>query len=534
MAGVKPPAASGFASSRAGIKGLVIAVLSERWPLSARQLHSAIREDFSSSASYQGVHKALETLLGEGIVLFKDRKYQLDPGWIRELKLAGETLERKYAGMAEPLSYISAGTGVSFDSNPAVAGRKAAEAALKALAKPPDFAFVFCHGGTFAKNDGGMVEFAQAVDGVLRKKNSVCKWVGCTTDGEISDKGCFFNSCSVLALASEHVSFGVGVGDNASKNFFAAGKQAAASATEDLKSIDPYVERYMRFLAVKRKQPCEFLKTKPYLLLTIFPGPTKSYAPNEEELLKGIQNITGLTPLFGGSASDSAVFSQTYQFANGKAYKDACIALAVLSDLKMAFSVRHGLKPTKKQALVTKSKGNRVFTLAGKPAAKVYAKMLGLSMPQLRKKLFDVVVQKPFGITDPLGHYWLKTPFHINPDFSLNFLNSVPQNALLVLMDSDGESILDSTRNVLRDVKEKLSPDISVMLLFDCGSRPRALRLGNRLPSAEFEVFKKELPNSKIIGFYTHGEQALIPSGTIGQHNHTIVAIGISGELIGE
>ena len=143
-------------------------------------------------------------------------------------------------------------------------------------------------------------------------------------------------------------------------------------------------------------------------------------------------------------------------------------------------------------------------------------------------------MQKPFGIADPLGNYWLKTPFHINPDYSLNFLNNVPQNSLLVLMDCDANSVLASTKGVLSDVKEKLGTSMPVVICFDCGSRPRALNLFKRSPSSEFQVFKKELPKSKIIGFYTHGEQALIPSGTIGQHNHTIIAIGISNELISE
>ncbi|HIH20774.1 TPA: hypothetical protein HA244_05900 [Candidatus Micrarchaeota archaeon] len=531
--GIRSSSISGLVYSEHSLRSDIIRVLSERWPLNARHLYSAIRQDFPN-VTYQGVHKALRLLVEERVVTLQDMKYALSLDWIREMRLTSESIERRYTGNVEPLSYIRAGTGASHDADPSKAGRKAAEEAVRELAKPPDFAFVFCHGATYGKDDESINALVSAVNHVLKGKNPRCRWVGCTTDGEISDKGCFFNSCSVLALASDHVSFGVGVEDGASKDFFTAGKSAAEAATKDLKMLDPYLERYMRFLAVKRKQPSELLKTKPYLLITLFPGPTQKYQPNEEEMLKGIQNATGLSPLFGGSSSDSAMFRQTYQFANGRAYKDSCIVVTVLSDLKIAFSITHGLKPTRKQALASKSRGNRVFTLDGKPAAKVYAKMLGMSMHELRTKLFDEVVQRPYGIADPLGHYWIKTPFHVNPDLSLSFLNNVPQNSLLVLMDSDDKSILASTKRVLSDVKGQLGPDIPVVLLFDCGSRPRALRLKNREPGSEFQVFKKELPESKIIGFYTHGEQALIPSGTIGQHNQTIVAIGISKELISE
>ena len=527
---VAPPF-SNFSFPTGGLRSSIIAVLGEKWPLNARQLYSSVRE-LSPNVTYQGVHKALRLLVGEGVVVVRDRKYSLNLAWVREVRLGAESIERSYSGTVATLSYLHAGTGVSSNTNAFLAGKQAAENAVRELAQKPDFAFVFCHGGTFAKSDESIAALVAGVDGVLKSKNPQCKWVGCTTDGEVSDKGCFFNSCSVLALKSDHLFFGVGVGDNAGKGFFAAGKAAAAKAAMDLTAIDPYIERYSQFLALKRRQPHELLKTRPYLLLTVFPGPTRTYAPNEEELLRGIQSVAGITPLYGGSSSDSAVFRQTYQFANGKAFKDACIVVSMLSDLKLAFSVKHGLVPTRKQALVSKAVGNRVFTLSGKPAAKAYAKMLGLSMPELKRDLFDIVIRKPFGIADPLGHYWIKTPFHINAGYSLDFLNKVPQNALAVLMNSNAEGILGATKSALADLKEKLGVRIPVVILFDCGSRPRALRVEGKPPNSEEEILKKELPGSKIIGFYTHGEQALIPSGTVGQHNQTIIAIGISNELI--
>ena len=530
----QPHAFSPPESSRYSLRTLIIQTLSDDWPLNGRQVYLAVKEKFSISPTYQGVHKVLKQLLDDGVLSSKDKKYQLSTNWIKEMKQFGEDIERKYSGRKGSLKYIEAGTGASSDPNPAAAGRNAARQALEELGKKPDFAFVFCHGATFAKRDEDVTALVSAVDAELKKKNPNCRWVGCTTDGEISDKGCFFNSCVVMALTSEHISFGIGVGDNAVKDFFSAGKRAAEAATADLRLIDSYLERYMQFLALKRKQPQELLKIKPYILLTIFPGPVRNYSPNEEDMLEGIKGVTGILPLIGGSASDSAMFRQTYQFANGRAYKDACIVVALMSDLKLAFSIRHGLTPTKKQALVTKAEGNTVFTLSGKPAAKVYAKMLGFSMPELKKKLFDVVIQWPFGITDPLGQYWIKTPFQINPDNSLTFLNKVPQNSLLVFMYSNPKTSLAATETAIADIKEKLGGSPALVLAFDCGSRPRMLQNNGCPPDAEHKIFRKELPDSHIIGAYTHGEQALIPSGTIGQHNQTIVLLGIANELISE
>ncbi|VVC03637.1 FIST N domain protein [Candidatus Burarchaeum australiense] len=530
----QPPVFSPPDASRYSLRTLVIQTLSDDWPLNGRQVYLAVKEKFSISPTYQGVHKVLRQLLDDGVLSYKDKKYQLNTNWIKEMKQFGEDIERKYSGRKGSLKYVEAGTGASSDPDPAMAGKNAARQALEELGKRPDFAFVFCHGATFAKSDESINALVSAMDVELKKKNPNCRWVGCTTDGEISDKGCTFNSCVVMALSSEHISFGVGIGDNAGKDFFSAGKRAAEAATADLKLIDAHLERYMQFLAVKRKQPQELLKIKPYILLTIFPGPVRNYSPNEEDLLEGIKSVTGILPLMGGSASDSAMFRQTFQFANGHAYKDACVVVALMSDLKLAFSVKHGLTPTKKQALVTKAQGNTVFTLSGKPAAKVYAKMLGLSMPELKKKLFDVVIQWPFGIADPLGQYWIKTPFQINKDYSLTFLNKVPQNSLLVFMYSNPKTGLAATEAAIAEVKEKLGTDPALLLVFDCGSRPRMLQNNGCPPGAEHEIFKKELPGSRIIGAYTHGEQALIPSGTIGQHNQTIVMLGIANELIGE
>jgi len=521
-------------SARGSVRNQAIQVLSEKWPLNGREVYRLLKDRFSTTVTYQGIHKSLRQLVDEGVLSMKDKKYQLDPDWISEMKKFAESVERKYAGSRETLRYVEAGTGFSTDSDPATAGRKAAEQALKELGKKPDFAFVFCHGATFAKSDESINALVQAVDAAIKKRNPACKWIGSTTDGEISDKGCFFNSCTVLVLSSEHISFGIGVSDASGSDFYSAGRKAAEAATADLKVIDTYLERYMQFLAVKRKQPNEMLRVKPYLLLTIFPGPVSNYQPNEAELLRGISSVTGIVPLVGASSSDSAVFRQTYQFANGKAYKNACIVTAIMSDLKLAFTVHHGCSPTKKQALVTKAEGNRVYTLSGKPAAQVYAKMLGLSMPQLKKDLFRYMIRYPFGIADPLGQYWLKAPFIIHPDYSMQFFNKVPQNSVLFFMKSDDKSVLQSTRDALDEIKEKLGPNIPVLIVFDCGGRARMLKTIRNEPAAEYEIFKQALPNSKIGGFYSHGEQALIPTGTICQHNYTLVILGISNELIGE
>lgn len=74
----------------------IVAILSQRFPLNAKQLSVLLRKQHGLSVSYQAVHKALKQLLGEGVLRKQKNNYQLSEAWIQKKKSEIGSIEAKY------------------------------------------------------------------------------------------------------------------------------------------------------------------------------------------------------------------------------------------------------------------------------------------------------------------------------------------------------------------------------------------------------------------------------------------------------
>ncbi len=89
-------------------KGQIVQVLSEEWPLNAKQVHSALVRKHSSTASYQAVHKAMTELCESAVLQKIDGKLRLSPEWVKQVSAFGKRLElsfQRHADKNEPLFF---------------------------------------------------------------------------------------------------------------------------------------------------------------------------------------------------------------------------------------------------------------------------------------------------------------------------------------------------------------------------------------------------------------------------------------------
>jgi len=84
-----------------GTKAQIIHALCEEWPLTAKQVHNALKRRHSSASSYQAVHKAAKQLIEEGVLQKVDGKLQISYGWVRELSRRLESSFREKTGNSE-------------------------------------------------------------------------------------------------------------------------------------------------------------------------------------------------------------------------------------------------------------------------------------------------------------------------------------------------------------------------------------------------------------------------------------------------
>ncbi len=65
---------------------LILGVLFEEWPLSAKEIYSRVSKKANKEVSYQAIHKLLLSLLDEGIIVKGEGKYFVSLDWITNTK----------------------------------------------------------------------------------------------------------------------------------------------------------------------------------------------------------------------------------------------------------------------------------------------------------------------------------------------------------------------------------------------------------------------------------------------------------------
>lgn len=194
--------------------------------------------------------------------------------------------------------------------------------------------------------------------------------VGCTTDGELSSELAFQQDSLVLmAIASDTLAIGAGVGYKLSEDPEAAVQQAIARARDSL-SIAP--------------------DAVPSLCLA-FP---ESLTYDSPLLVAHLQQALGdSVPLFGGFAGDQSQFKKTYQFYGSEVLTDAIPILLFYGELKLGHGVAHGWVPTGAKGTITRTDGTILQEIDHQPALEFYQRYLNDLLPSPNSR-------SPFGKTE--------------------------------------------------------------------------------------------------------------------------------------
>jgi len=75
-----------------------IQVLSEEWPLTAKEVHKRLGKEFYNEISYQAVHKLLSEMQEQGLIKNENKKVELNKEWLKAQKQFFEETEAKYTG----------------------------------------------------------------------------------------------------------------------------------------------------------------------------------------------------------------------------------------------------------------------------------------------------------------------------------------------------------------------------------------------------------------------------------------------------
>lgn len=385
-------------------------------------------------------------------------------------------------------------TGIKKGEDSFQVGKKAAENALEKMKEDKvDFAVVF----SSSEHD-----YEEVVSGV-REVTGNAELLGCSTAGEFTEEKVESGSVAVALISSDNSRFFTSLGKGLAENPREALERAKESLPEN-------VEGY------------------PYLsvinLHDGIAGVGSEVAWSTLEVLG--QNIK----VAGGSAGDDLNMKETYVFEDGKVEKDAVGLGLIASEKPTVITVEHGHEPISPPLEITKSEGNTIYELNGRPAYEVWKEQakdrldnIGVSVEDLEpgEELITALTRFGLGLESSRGYKvrWLG----LNPrtDGPIDLTCNASEGSVVRVMASPKEKQIESARKAAREAKEAAEGEIAGALVFDCAVR--GVILGDEFEKG-VEAIREEL-GVPLIGFETYGEVCIERGQMSGYHNTTTVVM---------
>ena len=315
--------------------------------------------------------------------------------------------------------------------------------------------------------------------------------IGCTTAGEISQRGITENSITAFSLPKSHFA----VEPLLLSNLGFLGDEQVARAVHD------------KVYALEKKA------------IAMAPGQNFALALldgmsiREEIMLGLLSDALGGMPLLGGSAGDGLDFGDTFVYHAGAFHGNAAVMLLVNTRCPFRVVSGHHFGPSAEKLVVTRADPERrvVLEINAEPAAPEYCRVMGLSLDELNATTF---ANHPLGVRVGENLY-VRSIQSVNDDLSLTFFCAIDTGIVLTKLRDVG--MIEHFQAMMRDVQDSIG-DTQVVIGYDCI---------HRVIEAETSGLSRALSNTyrkhRVIGFNTYGEQR---DGLHLNHSFTGIAIG--------
>lgn len=243
---------------------------------------------------------------------------------------------------------------------------------------------------------------------------------------------------------------------------------------------------------------------------------------NGSELLRGINEV--LPPsvvVTGGLAGDGDRFKRTWTIANGTLSQGMITAVGFYGDrLHVGHGSKGGWDPFGPERLITRSTGNVLYEIDGRPALALYKEYLGERAAGLpgAALLFPLALRRDRDATKSLVRTILAVD---ETSQSMTFAGDVPEGHLARLMRANFDRLIGGASDAARLTAEG-HHDGRPTLAIAISCVGRRLVLGQRAEE-EVEAAKDALPaNVRLVGFYSYGEISPYAHGPCDLHNQTM------------
>lgn len=246
-------------------------------------------------------------------------------------------------------------------------------------------------------------------------------------------------------------------------------------------------------------------------------------AVNGSELVRGLNAaLPEDVVVTGGLAGDGDRFQSTWVLEADAPRSGAVHAVAFYgTHLRVGHGSQGGWDIFGPERLVTRSQGNVLYELDGKPALQLYKEYLGERARGLPATalLFPLAIRERREDTKLL----VRTVLSIDEaSQSMTFAGNIPRGHLAQLMRANLERLIDGAAQATLHALEHMNGTPSPTLAIAVSCVGRRLVLGERAEE-EIEAVLSLLPHgSSTVGFYSYGEIAPWREGHCDLHNQTM------------
>ena len=385
---------------------------------------------------------------------------------------------------------IKAGVGMSQHHNPNVAGREAAEQALeKAGISKPEFVFMFASIGY------DQPSLLQAV----REATGGTPLTGCsaagTINGDDADESNF--SIVVTVISSDELHWTNGIATGLEDDPCAVGKQVA--------------EELLPHLSAET--------------IGLFVFPDGGLTENFDHFFAGLEeNLPSdqFLPLWGGGAGHRHFNAEapTFQYCDDEVVSDG-VSYALLSgEAQTAWAISYSVIPIGGERIVTRSEGNVIYEIDGKPATDVLKEYLPEDALTDERDWLRYAISLALCFKAPSymkdEEYVVRGIPRVNlTDGSITVQSDVEEGTSIWFSSRDKEKITTGFDRMATQINEQLGGENPKLVFqFECDTRGKMMfREQEKLEL--LKRFRQSVgPEVPWVGFYTLGE-----IGPVEEHN---------------
>ncbi|RKZ87961.1 MAG: hypothetical protein DRQ39_03280 [Gammaproteobacteria bacterium] len=357
----------------------------------------------------------------------------------------------------------------------------------------PDANWVLVFGSVNRFKDRGFTK-------ALQKRYPYAQLMGCTTSGEISDKGVHDDSIHITAMKWER---------------------------STLKFVTKPVTSMAQSHALGNQLGEELIKNNLKGVFVLSDG----LHINGSELVEGLQEVLPGIPITGGLAGDNALFTQTLLLHDTKIHDKIVTAVGIYGkDAVVTSGALGGWKPYGPPRKITRAVKNIVYELDGKPALPLYKMYIGYYADELPASGLNF----PFAImSEDKNINVIRTLLAVDErDDSLTFAGNVAEGSTVRFLKSDHDMLVNGASDAARQVLDKNidTNDNAIAICVSCVGRK--LVMENQVSDEVFAVQRLLGMKTGITGFYSNGEICAGEGDNHSQlHNQTMTIAYLSEHM---